>query len=570
MQWRLIAILALFLLVPNLAAAEYPAPDRYDWSAIQPLFTVPREDKLPPVRQDDAGNFHAFFLQAETSVLTHTVVDITGELIGESQSQLPRINDKTILTAIPRENGLAPVWATPDEDGFWHLYICEIDSRGEVSNFQALNYNLSTPVQVIDTDLDSMRVVTQLDAGFDSKGRLHLCIVGGIPREQIGLYLKFDENYQFQHIEQVGRMTIYFSPTGPSGGQMLIDAGDNVYCLFDLRGALTLDKIAPDGTVTSIDVGRAVYDMRDPSGTLYTARRVGPVMAIDDEGVVHLAYNYLTQYPRLTPHIVDVAYVQVRDGEVMLEKIITNEQGVSHYPTVTTNNGKVYITWEETSGGQEIFYSVLDSEGNVLSNFNRLTWGHVISRLGIVYADANDNLHAFWWRPGGEGQDHLAYKNTVNPVPDSFWLRIGLNPHDPDSSLAGQILYYSLMVIITGIAQMVANLHLLLYIIVLLFILYKLQVLSLLLERPWTFFFLLLIALYPLMPKIAAADTAFPLTHGFYFFAWLIGSLFSSGFFLLFKIKPNSTPNLMAGCIIWLLLVVLVQMIPIVPQSFAL
>lgn len=572
MKLQVLALILVVLLAGTVLAEEFPAPDRHDWSKIHALFTVPRSQMLPPVRTDSKGNFHAFYLNTESSMLSYATVDSSGQLIADTSVHLPNVGSNTKFTGIPDHAGLNVVWATPDDEGYWRLYICKVDSQGIISDPIPLAYNLSTPHRVLhSSDLDLMRSLTHLDGAIDSAGRLHLSLRGGLPREIRSLYMRFDSNYQFELIRRSGPGTMY-PRSHHSGGQLLLDKEDNAYILNDYGGVMTLDCYAPDGTrsIEASNVGTAVYDMGDPSGTLYTARRVGPVMAIDDEGVIHLAYNYLTQPPRLTPHIVDVAYVQVKGGEVILEKIITNKQGVSHYPTITTNGGKVYIAWEETSGSAyELFYSVLNTEGEILSHYNRLTWEHLYSRLGYVFGDDQGHLHAFWWRPG-RGQDRLAYKNTADPMPNNVLLRLGLDPYDLDSSLASQVIYYGIMVLVTGIGQVVANLHLMLYVIALLFVIYKLQVLDLLLERPWTFFLILLVVLYPIMPTVSAPETAFPLTQGFQFFVWLIGVVLTGSILLLLKIKPNSTLNLMLGCLIWMLLTVLIQMVPVVPHAFAL
>ena len=579
-RYWLTFLVAAMLVFSGAAAAEtqeeHDVPGRYDWSPITTLDTVPRSPELPPVKKDNSGNFHAFMLDTQSAVLNYVFIDNSGQVSSEKKFQLPHVTDETLLAAEPLEQGLLAVWVTPDDQGYWRLYACNLNLDGTTGPLIELSYDLTHPQQVIGEGVTILRTVFSLDVAVDSRGALHLSIHGGIPRDLRSLYLRFDSEFEFQLVQRVGAGVIVSPYRTPfSGGQIITDGDDNVLVLNDFAGRLRIDMFDAEGNHSVVNCGQAVYGLgaygQSGPGGLYGSRRVGPVMAVDEDGVVHLAYNFLTKPPSLTPHIVDVAYAQIRDGAVVLEKIITNEQGVSHYPTITANNGKVYITWEETSGStHELYYAVLNSQGEMLSNFNRLTWEQAYSRLGFIHADDQGHLHAFWWRPARDGQDRLAYKNTVNPMPQSIWLQLGLDPYDPDSTLTGQLFYYGIMTLIAGLANMVANLHIMLFVIAILFIIYKLQLLDFLLERPWSFYFILMVALYPFMPRIVATESAFSLTPGFYFFVWLTGVAVSGGVLLLFRIKPNSTLNLVLGCLIWMQASVLAQMLPVVPMSFAL
>ncbi len=573
----LLAALFLFVSGPMLAESEtaeekISLPERYDWSAIQTLLIAPRAQELPPVATDEQGNFHAYSLDRESATIEHVAVNTRGEIFIQRQAELPHIDEDTLLAATPFSHGLTLLWSTIDSDGNWQLYTAFWDEQGSLGDTQRLAYNISHPNQIIDTRAGLSRVMLGLSVAMDKDGRMHISMMGGIPREMRAIYILFDTDLEMIRAEGVptGRSWIR-DRRAFSGGQIIVDAQGTAYILNDFSGRMYMDIVQPDSSPHTVDLGPSTFNLAGfGSGGLYTVRRVGPVMDIDEEGTVHIVYNNLTKPPSLTPHIVDVGYIQVRDGQVVLDKIITNQMGVSHYPTVTANGGRVYIAWEETSGStHELYYSVLDYQGDILSGFKRLTWEQAYSRLGFIYADDQGELHAFWWRPDRDGQDRLAYKNTVNPVPYTIWLQLGFDPYDPDSTLTGQLFYYGIMTIISSIGQVVANLHLMLLVIGLLFILYKLQVLDFLLERPWTLFLMLLVLMYPLMPRISAAESAFAMTGGYHFFVWLAAAGMSSAMMMLLKIRPNSTLNLVLGCCFWLLAAVMMQMVPIVPMSFA-
>ncbi len=577
--WLALLLAGIIILTGTVGAEgqeEYEVPERYDWSPIVTLDTVQRSPELPPVKKDSHGNFHAFLFDSNSATVNHVMIDSSGQVAWEHKHQLPHVTEDTLLAAAPAEQDLVAVWATPDADGYWSFYTCTLKPDGSRGSVAELVYDLSYPQPAMGSDATLLRTLFVLDVAVDSHGGIHLSLHGGIPRDLRSLYMRFDSDMQFQFAQRVGASmmtTAYRTPF--SGGQIITDGDDNVLLLNDFAGNLRIDIFDPEGNHSYVNCGHAVYGLGayGPTGPggLYGSRRVGPVMAIDNDGVIHLAYNFLTKPPTLTPHIVDVAYAQIKDGNVVMEKIITNEQGVSHYPTITTQGGKVYVTWEETSGStHELYYAVMNSQGEMLSNLNRLTWEQAYSRLGYVHADDQGHLHAFWWRPARDGQDRLAYKTTVNPTPQSIWLQLGLDPYDPDSTLFGQVLYYGIMTLITGLANVVANLHIMLFVLAILFVTYKLQLLDFLLERPWSFYLILMAALYPVMPRIVAEESAFALTPGFYFFVWLTGVAISGGLLALFRIKPNSTLNLVIGCLIWMLTSVLAQMLPVVPMSFAL
>lgn len=573
---RLFAIAALmsllFLAGVTFAAETYQAPGKNDWSEIQILLSVPSADDIPPVLPDGAGNYHIFHLETASRMLTYVVVDESGSVTADIQVELPHVNDGTILTGIPVNHGLLAVWATCNEGGDWQFYRQTIDFQGNTSACQQLQYQQPTDRSI--PEADSFRDVTLLRGTVDSKGLLHLAAEWYGQNKHTLVYMRFDDNHQAQLIKPAGSVIPQYRRKH-SGGQIIADGEDNIYILTDNSGHLFLDHYTPDGHRTNHLLARPAWSLErgiawGASSSVYQARRIGPAMVVDDQGVVHLAYNHLTKYPQLCREIVDVAYIQFRAGEVQ-EKIISDQQGVAHFPTITNSGDKLYLTWEDPRhGGNELFYSILNTEGEVLSNNNRLTWENAVSRLGIVYGDSQGHLHAFWWRAGGAGQDRLLYKNTVNPVPDSLWLRFGLNPHEPDSSLLEQAVYYSIMTLVASIAQVIANLHLLLIVLAILFILYKINVLDLLLERPWTFYVIVLAFLYPFMPRASNVDSTFPITSGYMLFTWLIGAALSVGLLRAFNVKPNSALNLLLGCLIWITLAAMLQTIPVVPPAFTL
>ena len=571
----LLALLFLFnpgSLVADDENKDISVPGRHDWSIMQTLFIAPRVQDLPPVTLDDDGNFYIYKLDRDLGVFEYLAIDTAGNTFIHQQVELPYVDEETFLSAAPSSGGMTIVWASINSDGYWQLYTAFCDYNGSLDDVNRLHYNLNHPNQVIDIPSGLMRALFSLNVAIDRDGRMHLSLTGGLPRQIKAVYLLFDNNLEMIKAEGIAfRHTSLNYSRAFSGGQIIIDDQGTVYVLNDVSGRLFLDIFCPDGSHKTINVGNAAFHLGAwGSGGLYTVRRVGPVMDIDEDGVIHIVHNHLTRPPGLTARIVDVGYIQVRDGKVTVEKVITNEVGVSHYPTVTANGGKVYVVWEETSGNaHELYYSVLNYQGEILSSSNRLTWEQHQSRLGYVYADDRGELHAFWWRSTQELSDRLAYKNTVSPMPDSIWLRLGVDPHDPDNKLTGQVLYYGVMILITGIVHGMANMRLLLLVIFLLFVLYKIQVLNFLLERPWTMFLMLLALMYPLMPRIPAAESAFTLSSGYYLFVWFSASAISCALMLLFKIRPTSTLNLVLGCFLWLLTAVLMQMVPIVPIIFA-
>lgn len=567
-----LAILVVFTPIVQAENDATPWPDRHDWSATKTLLMVPRSPMLPPIAQDNQGNFHAYTLHIETSSLEHVVVDSTGEVILSNIVELPNVDKSSLLTAVPHSQGLQVVWATRDGEGNWLLYTALVLPDGSLADVFILEYDLNHPKQFINTQSGLMRTFISINAAMDNQGQLHLSLAGGTPREMRALYMVYGSDKQLIRVEMAAaNHGVLHSRYAFSGGEILLDNTGTAYVLNDISGRLYLDTFGPDDTHTTVVVGRSAFEVAGfGSGGLYTKRRVGPVMVMDHEETIHVAYNYLTHPARFSAHIVDVAYAQIKNGEVVLERIITNSQGLSHYPTVTTNGDRVYIVWEETSGNtHELYYSILDKQGEILSGFNRMTWEQAYSRLGFLYADDQGQLHAFWWRPARDGHDRLAYKNTVDLVPHTIWVQMGFDPHNPDSSLAGQLFYYGALTIIAAMAQAVMNLYPVLLVVAALFVFYKLQFLDLLLERPWTLFLLLLVLMYPFMPRIVAAESAFPLTSGYHFFVWLTAAGITFLLMLTLKIRPNSTLNLILGCTIWLLAAMVMQMLPIVPLLFA-
>jgi hypothetical protein len=356
-----------------------------------------------------------------------------------------------------------------------------------------------------------------------------------------------------------------------AGGQIIASQG-GAWVLGDTEGSMHLTWFDAQGKAHITDLPQTAYNVGGNFNSVYFTRRIGPVMAVDNQGGVHIVYNHVSHHPTpFSRQIIDVAYLRVSGGEIVEQKLLTTQDGIAHFPTVTVWKDKIIVTWEEAQGSSyELYYTVLDSNGEQQQSRTRLTWEKQISRLGYVFADDQGYLQAFWWRSAGENIEYLAFKTTANPLPPSVWTRLGINPYDLDNSLVGQVAYYSIMVLLTGLARVATNLHLLLYIILGIFILHKLQILDSLMERPWGLLFIAMMVLYISMPGVGNEASTLPLTTGFQLFTGLSAGILSFFTFKYFRISPNTTLNLLFGCLIWMAIYSMFQMIPVVPQQFSL
>lgn len=77
---------------------------------------------------------------------------------------------------------------------------------------------------------------------------------------------------------------------------------------------------------------------------------------------------------------------------------ITTTSEASLYPTIVTDsNNNVHISWQDNrDGNPEIYYTKLNSSGNILIDERRLTYDSEFSTSPVIAVDSGNNTHIVW------------------------------------------------------------------------------------------------------------------------------------------------------------------------------
>ncbi len=499
-------------------------------------------------------------------MLAHKVLDARGEVKGYTETKIPGLTEYAGV-ALTSE-GLLVVWlehqVVPDEDttGEMLLHGAIVDSQGNIVRQSELSYHL--PGGTPGLQLDYFEMAWRVHPLVGSDGTIHLSLQAGDRSLFRNYYFKFDAEFNLLSVDS-GKNNA--SPHAMMGGALGKDQQGNVYVVYSAREAVWLMAFSPEGEkLYEQKVAEQVFSLAGEPTNEYTRRGRGPALAVDDQGVVHIAYNYLVS-ARMGQEVVDVHYLQVVDGEVAVEKKLTNSTGRARFPTITLENQRVTICWEQPSGGQQRLwfttFSLDEEPQEALFEQVELVYGEGFSSSGLVWAHDDNHFSAAWWLGAGS-ERQVAFKTTYNPQPQTIWHQFGIIDDFSRRGTLGQVLFWLAMVLLLAAVQFFSNLHVVLAAALVLYLLYRLQLLEPLLERPWRVLALLLVLGFALVPPLAVAREI--AGEGYHLFAALVAfSLVVGGSWLL-RVNYQSSMNLVLGCVAWLYLLMLVQVAPAVPQ----
>lgn len=573
----LLVILMLLLFPLAGEATELPEPRpqtpprQHQWSETSTF--VARHtyytDHIPVLR-DDQGNFHqvSWLPQHDESfLLAHKVLNVRGEVENYNEIEIPGLTEYAGVALTPE--GLLVIWlehrVVPGDDttGEMLLLGAVVDSQGNILRQSELSYHL--PEGTPGLRLDYFEMAWRVHPLVDSDGIIHLSLQGGDRSMFRSYYFQFDAEFNLLAVDS-GKNNA--SPHAMMGGELGKDQQGNIYIVYSVREAVWLMKFSPEGEkLYEQQVAEQVFSLAGEPTNEYTRRGRGPALAVDERGVVHIAYSYLVQ-ARMGQEVVDIHYLQVVDGEVEVEKKLTDSTGRARFPTITLENQRVTICWEQPSGGQQrLWFTTLglveDKPFEILFENVQLIFSEGFSSSGLVWAHDDNHFSAAWWLGAGSDRQ-LAFKTTYNPQPQTIWHQFGIIDDFSRRGTLGQVLFWLAMVLLLAAVQFFANLHVLLAAALVLYLLYRLQLLEPLLEQPWRMLVLLLIMAFALVQPLAVAREI--AGEGYHLFAALVALSLVVGGSLLLQVNYQSSLNLILGCVAWLYLMMLVQVAPAVPQ----
>jgi len=155
-------------------------------------------------------------------------------------------------------------------------------------------------------------------------------------------------------------------------------------------------------------------------------------IVVDDEDMVHLFWSdcsdpYEIFYTKLDPSQDD------QDGDAADESQITviddtmltmDDDEYSSVPQAAFRCGYIHVTWKATGGGppDDVFYMVLDTDGNIIVSERALTTGSTLDYTHYyadnvipVVVDANGKAHAAWCDDRDEGYCEIWYTSYQGP-----------------------------------------------------------------------------------------------------------------------------------------------------------
>ena len=119
-----------------------------------------------------------------------------------------------------------------------------------------------------------------------------------------------------------------------------------------------------------------------------------PAVAADTTGSVHVAWS------DYTPGNPEIYYKKSGDGGATwgAVKRITWTSGDSFAPTLASDSGGgIHLVWyDNTPGGNEIYYRKSTDGGSTWGAVTRLTWTSGDSVFPVIALDGNDRVHVLW------------------------------------------------------------------------------------------------------------------------------------------------------------------------------
>lgn len=569
-----VALTTLFLLFAAgnaVAGAEERAevpPRQFDWSVTEvlnarhSLYT-----DAQPLLRDGEGNYHQVsFVPDGQDIfrLKHTVVDREGEELSSAVAEIPGLTEYATVAVVPQ--GLLVVWAayevipTEDVTGEVRLFAATVDWEGKVLNQSELNYSLpsGTPGQ----DLDRFEMIWRLFVVVDNDDNIHLTAQAGDRQFFRIYYFKFDAQFRQSRADWTQNNSV---PNWLLGGDIVLDGEGNAYILYSIRENIWLAKFSAAGEkMYEEQVAKQVFVFGNEPSSEYSRRGRAPAMAVDDRGTVHIAYNHLVQ-AGMGREIVDVNYIQVRDGQVTEEKTLSTGTGRFRFPTMTLVDERIAITWEQPlgPGQQQLIFTTLTLDGDVLLERVNLTFDDGFASSGLVWAHPDNHFSAAWWQGIGSNRQ-VAYKSTFNPVELTMWHQFGVIDDFSNQGPVEQVAYWFAMVLLLAGVRLFANLHVIVIVAGGLYVLYRLQLLEPLQSRSWQLLAVMLLVCFVLVQPLEVAERV--AGEGYYLFSSLAATLLVVACSLLLKVKYHSSLNLLSGCLAWLYLVGMIQVMPVVPN----
>lgn len=320
--------------------------------------------------------------------------------------------------------------------------------------------------------------------------------------------------------------------------------------------ALIMAEIDVESNISHKEIASAPHRIGDGGEiTTYAYGDIAPLMVTDSKGYHHIVYTHHTMGPGLgVPFVMDVGYLKVSPtGELVDQRIISNERGISHFPTINIDgNDNLYIAWEDDSHENgEGYFSKINSSGEVSINQQRITWDRSYTKFPQVLSDKEGNIHSIWLNRETSALYHLYYRNNIESAPNSLWLKLGVNPYTKESVI-GQFAYFVGMSLLTSVMEVIKNGGLIIVILLVFAAMNKIGLLYLLQDKPYALFQLVLVVIWLLAPKLELSHVIMDISQGYHLGAGLFMGAVSIGILKLAKLTPSSSMNVLMGMVVWL------------------
>ncbi len=341
----------------------------------------------------------------------------------------------------------------------------------------------------------------------------------------------------------------------------------NIGIAFKVEENVFLSTVTDDGVITRI-VSQAPYRIGIHSQNTTYMREIGPQLAVDSMGRLHMVHTYLSGGAFT---ILNVIYLRFSpEGQKEYETMVTTGYSVQHFPTIHIDkDDNIYVAWEDDRDGHvEGYFSKYDSRFNKIISEQRITWEKRYTKLPQIITDEEGGIHAFYYRSYGTRYQSLRYRNNVTPTPVSIWHRIGIDPYG-EGGLLQQFVYFIFVTSIYSIVDIFKNGLLILAILLTLAILNRIGLLYILQQSPYKLMGIVILTLYLLLPAQSFYTVPSILVdNGYYLLAALFVSINTLGLLKWSKLTPSSSMNILIGMVIWCFGYFFISNYPVVVDTF--
>ena len=220
----------------------------------------------------------------------------------------------------------------------------------------------------------------------------------------------------FDFRDQYGNFEIYYTKLD-NNGNTLVDDRRLTFTPYES----TFPSIATDSDnnvhIVWMDSWAPHYTKLDNNGNtlvddkllMFNHSAWYPSIAIDSNNNVHVVW-----YESIGGND-EIYYTKLdNNGNILVDKRLTFDSSHSWNPSIAIDsNNNVHVVWSDESS--EIYYTKLDNNGNTLVDDTRLTFASEVSDYSSLATDSNNNIHIAWY-DARDSNYEIYYKRSFSVV----------------------------------------------------------------------------------------------------------------------------------------------------------